>query len=51
MSDHPNYPAPPQPMGGENDRVKMPNPTERIQTPPGKADDAAPITPPPEPDA
>lgn len=51
MTDHPRTPAPAQPMGGENDRVKMPRPDTRTQTPPGETDEAAPIVPAPEPDA
>lgn len=43
-------PVEPQPMGAENHRVRSPLPAG-AQTPPGDEDPAAPITPPPEPDA
>lgn len=50
MSDHPRNPAPPQPMGAENDRVKFPDP-DQTQLPPGEKDTAAPVAPAPDPDA
>jgi len=43
-------PPPQQPMGAENHPVKLPMP-ERTQLPPGEMDDAAPVTPSPEPDS